>query len=219
VYAGTADPGWLGTHSRLTDTQNADTRRQLIHMSQRPYNPYTGRFLTTDPIEAGTGPSGYTYPNDPINGHDISGRLVGLLDLSLAIQIAIFAQRAEEEARAAWEQWAATHPDAGQNAGNPNSYDPRYAGGPQSRTGNLDGKGPVNATRGVQKFCAVASAVSVVPPTNLNPSAWTTYARNFGISEATTRGLIRLGATGAKVLSTYVTAFASANDFVCRLLD
>jgi hypothetical protein len=51
VFAGTADPGWLGALSRLTDTQESDTRKQLVRMGARPYSPYLGRFLAVDPVE------------------------------------------------------------------------------------------------------------------------------------------------------------------------
>ena len=42
-------------------------------MGVRLYNPTTGRFLTTDPVEGGSaGP--YLYPTDPIDGFDLTGQ-------------------------------------------------------------------------------------------------------------------------------------------------
>lgn len=38
-----------------------------------PYNPATGRFLSTGPIDGGN-PNPYVYPTDPINGSDLTGQ-------------------------------------------------------------------------------------------------------------------------------------------------
>ncbi len=62
----TGDPsyGWLGQHQRLTDNED------LIQMGARPYLPTLGRFLSVDPVEAG---SCNNYDADPVNGRDLSG--------------------------------------------------------------------------------------------------------------------------------------------------
>jgi RHS repeat-associated protein len=64
---GSADYGWLGSHSRP-----AEDGATIIEMGARPYLPAIGRFLPIDPIEAGT-PNDYAYPADPINQYDLTG--------------------------------------------------------------------------------------------------------------------------------------------------
>jgi RHS repeat-associated protein len=63
-----ADYGWLGSHQRLNEEASG-----LTWMGARIYQPTTGRFLSADPVEAGT-PNDYTYPADPVNQYDIDGR-------------------------------------------------------------------------------------------------------------------------------------------------
>ncbi|MDZ7577602.1 MAG: RHS repeat-associated core domain-containing protein, partial [Candidatus Nanopelagicales bacterium] len=59
--------GWLGDYQRPTSQATG-----LIQMGARPYNPNTGQFLSTDPIQGGN-QNPYTYPVDPVNEFDISG--------------------------------------------------------------------------------------------------------------------------------------------------
>jgi RHS repeat-associated protein len=58
---------WLGSKERFT-LQDA-----VIRMGQRLYDPSTGRFLESDPVEGGT-PNPYVYVLDPVNQFDLSGR-------------------------------------------------------------------------------------------------------------------------------------------------
>lgn len=67
----TANPeryGWLGTTQR-----SADNLADVLLMGVRLYNSNTGRFLSADQI-VGAGENSYTYPNDPINRSDVSGK-------------------------------------------------------------------------------------------------------------------------------------------------
>lgn len=60
--------GWHGADQRATDPTG------LILMGARLYNPATGQFTTRDPVTGGNTAT-YTYPQDPVNGHDISGEI------------------------------------------------------------------------------------------------------------------------------------------------
>ncbi|MGW6636512.1 DNRLRE domain-containing protein [Streptomyces cyaneofuscatus] len=60
--------GWLGGNQRSSETLTG-----LTLMGQRVYNPATGRFLSVDPVPAGS-PNYYGYPADPITMVDLDGR-------------------------------------------------------------------------------------------------------------------------------------------------
>jgi RHS repeat-associated protein len=67
---GDYDYGWLGSHQRPTDHGLPTT---VVQMGARPYAPSLGRFLSVDPIEAGSC-NDYDYVcGDPVNGLDLTG--------------------------------------------------------------------------------------------------------------------------------------------------
>ncbi|WP_306457902.1 DNRLRE domain-containing protein [Streptomyces sp. SA15] len=61
--------GWLGRYQRPSSTLS-----RVVLMGVRLYAPATGRFLTTDPVYGGNSDA-YTYPSDPVNDLDLTGRL------------------------------------------------------------------------------------------------------------------------------------------------
>ncbi|MDX6260511.1 MAG: hypothetical protein QOH84_2199, partial [Kribbellaceae bacterium] len=67
TLTGAVDYGWLGTKQRATSGAG------LTLMGVRLYNPATGLFTSTDPVDGGN-PNAYTYPTDPINSFDLDGR-------------------------------------------------------------------------------------------------------------------------------------------------
>lgn len=60
--------GFLATHRKQRDPATGVTV-----MGARAYNPATGRFLQTDPIEGGLDTNDYSYVRDPINQYDLNG--------------------------------------------------------------------------------------------------------------------------------------------------
>jgi RHS repeat-associated protein len=61
--------GWEGSHQKLDETTSDIA---TIEMGARQYLALLGRFLSTDPI-AGGNSNDYNYPNDPVNGNDLTG--------------------------------------------------------------------------------------------------------------------------------------------------
>jgi len=57
-------------------------------MGARQYVAALGRFLQVDPVEGGTDDD-YAYPNDPINGQDLSGQFAFVIPIVLALIAAV----------------------------------------------------------------------------------------------------------------------------------
>ncbi|MPY93946.1 MAG: hypothetical protein GEV08_13045 [Acidimicrobiia bacterium] len=71
---GDFDYGWLGQHQRPTEHETG--LQPIIEMGARPYHPALGRFLQTDPIEAGSA-NNYEYvAGDPVGTIDLNGRAI-----------------------------------------------------------------------------------------------------------------------------------------------
>lgn len=70
VGTGATNYGWHGADQRALDATG------LILMGARLYNSATGLFTSRDPVDGGNSTT-YAYPQDPINGEDITGLFWG----------------------------------------------------------------------------------------------------------------------------------------------
>lgn len=74
----------LINYSAYGQQERATNSTGLILMGARVYNPKTNQFTSIDPIPGGNENS-YSYPNDPINHNDISGKLDWWLNAAASV--------------------------------------------------------------------------------------------------------------------------------------
>lgn len=75
---------YAGQHEKLTDIDTSSISGGVTEMGARVYLASLGRFLQVDPVEGGT-PNNYVYALDPVNQHDLDGKVIPFLAIGAAI--------------------------------------------------------------------------------------------------------------------------------------
>jgi RHS repeat-associated protein len=66
-------PTWRSNYGWLGASQRATSPSGLMLVGARVYNPASGTFGSVDPVRGGNA-NAYTYPADPVNRYDITGK-------------------------------------------------------------------------------------------------------------------------------------------------